>query len=63
MVKANIQAFAAGWAAQAIRDAVPTESDFAEAEISPAEWPEAMRELDRLANQMLAEALRLETLG
>ncbi|MBU1806355.1 MAG: hypothetical protein KKC02_15085 [Gammaproteobacteria bacterium] len=62
MVKANIQAFAAGWAAQAIRDAVPTEIDFAEAEIKPGDRMAAMRELERLANQLLAEALRLEAL-
>ncbi len=62
MVKASVQAFAAGWAAQAIRDAVPTEIDFAEAEIRPADRLAAMQELERLANRLLAEALRLEAL-
>jgi len=62
MVKANIQAFAAGWAAQAIRDAVLTEIDFSEAGISPNDWAPVLLELERLANQHLAEVLRLEAL-
>lgn len=62
MVKVNVRAFAAGWAAQAIRDAVPTESDFADAELRPADRAAALRELERIANQLLAEALRLEAL-
>lgn len=62
MVKASVQAFAAGWAAQAIRDSVPTEIDFAEAKISPADRVAAMRELEKLANRLLSEGLRLKSL-
>lgn len=63
MVKAHIQAFAAGWAAQAIRDALPTEVDFAEAELfRERDRAAALQELERLANLHLAEALRLEAL-
>jgi hypothetical protein len=35
MVKAKAQAFTAGWAKQAILDAVPNDIDFSEADISP----------------------------
>lgn len=62
MTNSDIQAFAAGWAAQAIRDALPSEIDFAETDLRPAEHSAVIRELERLANQLLAEALRLEAL-
>ena len=63
VIKMNIQAFVAGWAAEAIRDAIPTESDFIAAEVfSAADKAVAFRELERLANQLLAESIRLESL-
>lgn len=62
MIKANVQAFAAGWTALSIRDAVPTEIDFSEAGISPNDRAAVLLELEHLANQHLAEALRLEAL-
>lgn len=63
MVKAKIQAFAAGWAAEAIRDAIPTESDLGAAELFSADdRASTFQELERLANQLLAEAMRLESL-
>lgn len=63
MVKVNVQAFAAGWAAEAIRDAIPTDSDFMAAELfSAADKAAVFQELERLANQLLAEAMRLESL-
>ncbi|RMH95894.1 hypothetical protein [Stutzerimonas nitrititolerans] len=62
MVKANVQAFAAVWAAQAIRDAIPTELDFTHAELGPKDRAAALQELERIANQLLAEAMRLEAL-
>jgi hypothetical protein len=63
MVNVNVQAFVAGWAAEAIRDAIPTDSDFIAAELfSDADKAAVFRELERLANQLLAEAMRLEAL-
>ena len=63
MVNVNIQAFVAGWAAEAIRDAIPTDSDFIAAELfSAADKVAVFQELERLANQLLAEAMRLEAL-
>jgi hypothetical protein len=63
MIKVNVQAFVAGWAAEAIRDAIPTDSDFMAAELfSAADKAAVFRELERLANQLLAEAMRLEAL-
>lgn len=58
-----VKAHPARWAAQAIRDALPTEVDFAEAELfSERDRAAALQELERLANLHLAEALRLEAL-
>lgn len=63
MVKVSVQAFAAGWAAEAIRDAIPTDSDFMTVELfSAADKAAVFQELERLANQLLAEAMRLESL-
>lgn len=63
MVSARIQAFAAGLAAEAIRDVIPTDSDLLDAELNwPNDRAQVMQELERLANGLLAEALRLEAL-
>lgn len=63
MGNVRVQALAAGLAAQAIRDVIPSDSDLIDAELL---WPEnraeVMQELERLANRMLADALRLESL-
>lgn len=65
MAKPNIRvkALAAGLAADAIRGAIPTKSDLAEAELyNPDDLAAVVRELERLANELLAESLRLENL-
>lgn len=62
MRNVRVKALAAGLAAQAIRDVIPSESDLIDAELF---WPEnraqVMQELEHLANQMLATALKLES--
>ena len=62
MSNARVKAFAAGLAAEAIRDLIPSDSDLADAELFlPENRAQVMLELERLANQMLATALRLES--
>lgn len=63
MTSARVQALAAGMAAEAIRDVIPTDSDLIDAELfRPGDKADLMAELERLANQLLAESLRLESL-
>lgn len=63
MESTRVQAFAARLAADAVREAIPTENDLAEAELFGAQEAAAvMRELERLADKLLAEAMRLESL-
>ena len=63
MIKVKVQVFVAGWVAEAIRDAIPTDSNLMAAELFSADdKADAYRELERLANQFLAEAMRLEAL-
>jgi|GEM_PF-1241445 len=65
MAKANlrIQAFAAGWASDAVRGSIPNDIDLAEAELlSPKERAAVVQELERIADELLAESLRLEAL-
>lgn len=63
MANVRVRAFAAGLASQAIRDAIPTDSDLLDAELyRPENRAQVMQELERLANELLAEALRLEAL-
>lgn len=47
MVKAKAQAFTAGWAKQAILDAVPNDIDFSEADISPNDRAAVSLQLER----------------
>ena len=61
MGNARVKALAAGLAADAIRDALPTDTDLADAELyRPEDRAAVVQELDRLANQLLAESMRLE---
>jgi hypothetical protein len=63
MTSIRVKAFAAGLAADAIRGAIPTDSELAEAELfRPDDMAAVAQELERLADELLAEALRLETL-
>lgn len=61
MANDRIRAFAAGLAAEAVRDAIPTDSELAEAELfRPEDGAAVVRELERIADNLLATALRLE---
>jgi hypothetical protein len=63
MTTTRVKAFAAGLAADAIRGAIPTDSELAEAELfSPEDGAAVVRELERIADELLAESLRLESL-
>ncbi|RMH85234.1 hypothetical protein EA796_06915 [Pseudomonas sp. AOB-7] len=63
MANARVRALAAGLAAQAIRDVIPTDSDLIDAELfRPEDGAQVVQELERLANQLLAEALKLESI-
>lgn len=63
MTNARVKAFAAGLAADAIRGAIPTDGELSEAELFRSEDGAAVvRELERLADELLAESLRLEAL-
>lgn len=63
MISARVRALAAGMAAQAVRDVIPTDSDLVDAELFRTDHrAQLMQELERLANDLLAESLRLESL-
>jgi len=63
MASVRVKAFAAGLAADAIRGAIPTESELADAELfRPEDCAEVVRELERLADELLANSMRLESL-
>lgn len=61
MANSRVRAFAAGLAAEAVRDAIPTDSELAEAELfKPEDGAAVIRELQRIADELLATALTLE---
>jgi len=63
MANVRVRAFAAGLAADAVRSAIPTDSELAEAELfRPDDAGAVVRELERIADELLAESLRLEAL-
>ena len=63
MANTRVKALAAALAADAIRGAIPSESDLADAELYKSDDQAAVvRELERQANEMLAESMRLEAL-
>ncbi|TBU86795.1 hypothetical protein [Phytopseudomonas dryadis] len=63
MANFRVQAFARELAAEAIRELIPDDTQLADAELL---WPEnkaqVMQELQRLADTLLAESLRLESI-
>jgi len=59
----RVKAFVAGLLAEAIREVVPSDTDLTEAELfRPNDRAQVMRELERVANHYLAEALRFESM-
>src|SRR5690606_26646832 len=63
MANVRVKALAAGLAADAVRDAIPSGVDLAEAELfRPEDRAAVVRELERIADELLAESLRLEAL-
>lgn len=63
MANARVRAFAAGLAADAVRGAIPTDIELAEAELfRPEDGAAVVREVERIADELLAESLRLEAL-
>lgn len=63
MANARVRAFAAGLAADAVRGAIPTDIELTEAELfRPEDGAAVVRELERIADELLAESLRLEAL-
>jgi len=63
MANARVRAFAAGLAADAVRGAIPTDIELAEAELfRPEDGAAVVWELERIADELLAESLRLEAL-
>ena len=63
MRSTRVRALATGLAAEAVRNAIPTESDLADAGLYHSEdGAQVIQELGRVANELLAESLRLEAL-
>lgn len=63
MANVRVRAFAAGLAADAVRGVIPTDIELAEAELfRPEDGAAVVRELERIADELLAESLRLEAL-
>lgn len=61
MGNARVRALAASLAADAIRDALPTVTDLADAELyRPEDRAAVVQKLERLANQLMVESMRLE---
>ncbi|RRV18135.1 hypothetical protein EGJ00_02080 [Pseudomonas saudiphocaensis] len=64
MANLRVKAFAAGLAAEAVRGAIPTDIELAEAELfRPEDAGAVVRELERIADELLATAMRLEASG
>lgn len=63
MTSTRVKALAAGIAAEMIREAIPTKHDLIDAELyRPEDWSSVVQELERLANELLAESHRLDAL-
>ena len=64
MVNFSVRAYAAGLAADAIREAIPTREEVQDAGLY-SQWAhdQVVHELERLANEMLALSLKLEELS